>query len=119
MFAVTVTVRFPSVVAVPSETRRTTVFAPVAAEQLAATFAVIFPFELLIEVTEMPVGTVTAVTVKLPAAVSASLTTAIWELLAAEPCCRVMPPEVGVIDGGVFEAVVVTLFGFPVAVFVL
>ena len=39
--------------------------------------------------TVMPVGTLVAVTVKLPVGVSASLTVAIVELVAAVSCCRV------------------------------
>lgn len=73
----------------PSATLSTTVLLPSAALQPAATFAEIVPPELLMEVTEMPVGTVIAVTTKLPAEVSPSLTVAMVETDPAVPRCRI------------------------------
>src|SRR5438445_445866 len=64
------------------------VLAPTVAVQLAATLAVIVPLVLVMLVTLRPVGTVVAVTVKLPAAVSTSLTVAMVETVPALPCCR-------------------------------
>ncbi len=73
VLAVTLTVRLVVLVPLlPSVTVNTTVFAPTVAAQPAATLAVIVPAVLVIEVTVMPVGTVVAVTPKLPTAVSVS-----------------------------------------------
>jgi hypothetical protein len=70
-------------------TVNTTVFAPSVAVQSAATFAVIVPAVLLIEVTVIPAGTVVAVTTRLPAAVSPSLAVAMVLAEPAVPRCRV------------------------------
>ena len=89
MLAVTLTIKLP--VAVPlleSVTVRTIVLFPSVAVQLAAMLAVIVPLLLVIEVTVIPAGTVVAVTTKLPAGVSLSLTVAIVETEPAVPCCR-------------------------------
>lgn len=91
MLAETLTIRFAFAVKEPSETCSTIVLSPVVAAQSAAMSAVIVPPVLTMLVTVRPVGTVVAVTVKLPAAVSLSLTVAICELLAAMPCCRDKP----------------------------
>ena len=72
---------------------------PMAAAQLAATSAVIVPPVLTMFVTVMPAGTVMAVTVKLPAAVSASLTVAMVELMAALPCWRASVETVEKVGG--------------------
>ena len=68
MFAVTLTVKLA--VELPlfeSVTVNPTVFAPRVALQSAATVAVTVPFLFVIPVTEMPGGTVVAVTVRPPA----------------------------------------------------
>jgi hypothetical protein len=68
VFAVTLTVKLA--VALPpfeSVTVNPTVLVPKAAPQLAATVAVTVPLLFVMPVTEMPEGTVVALTVKLPA----------------------------------------------------
>jgi hypothetical protein len=88
--AVTLTGRLAvAVPLLPSVTVSTTVLAPRAVLHKAAVLAVIVPLILLIPVTVSPAGTVVAVTIKLPAAVSLSLTVAMVETVPALPCCRV------------------------------
>ena len=78
--------KLPAVLNAPSLTLKPTVFAPTVAEQAAATLAETVPVLFAIPVTVKPAGTVGAVTTKLPALCSASLTVAIVLLLAALPC---------------------------------
>jgi hypothetical protein len=85
VLAVTFTVKLPFVLKAPSLTLKPTVFAPTVAEQAATTSLVIVPVVLTMFDTVKPAGTVGAVTVNVPAALSASATTAIWLLLVAEP----------------------------------
>src|SRR6185295_1852893 len=96
--AVTLTVRLAELVSGPSDVCRTMVLAPVAAVQPAAMFAVIVPLVLTMFEIVRPSGTVVAVTTRLPAAMWSSLTVAMVELEAAEPCCRVMG-EAGLMVG--------------------
>src|SRR5438477_2437106 len=71
VLAVTLTVRLAvRVPLLPSVTVRTTVLEPTVALHPAATFAVMVPLLLEIELMVMPVGTVVAVTIRLAAAVS-------------------------------------------------
>ena len=68
LLAVTLTVKLAVFVPLfASVTVKVTVFAPRVAVQLAARVAVIVPVVLVMLVTEMPAGTVVAVTTKLPA----------------------------------------------------
>src|SRR5581483_5213690 len=95
------TVRLAVDVMLPSETVSVTVLLPSVALHPAAIVAVIAPLLLLIEPMEMPVGTVVAVTIRLPGAVSTSLTAAICTAVPATlPCWRVKVPP-AVIVGGV------------------
>ena len=92
--------RFAVAVRKPSLTCRTIVLLPVEIEQLAAMSAFTVPLVLVMLEIVRPVGTVVAVTVRLPALLSASLTVAMVVLAAADPCTRALPT--GVMDGAVF-----------------
>src|SRR6266516_1198005 len=99
--AVTLTVKLAVAVAPPpSVTCKPTMFAPTVAAQEAATSAVMVPLVLTRLVTLMPAGADVTVTIRLPAGVSASLTVAMVEVVAALLCWR---DRVGaaVIVGGV------------------
>src|SRR5438105_4145899 len=87
VFAVTFIVKFAVDVSEPSETCRTSVLLPIAEPHAAAILAVIVPLVFRIPLTMIPDGMVIGVTVRLPAAVSASFTVAMVELVAAVPCC--------------------------------
>ena len=69
-------------------TVKVNVFAPTVAAQFAVISAVIAPLLFAGFVTLRPVGTLDAVTVKLPAAVKSSETVAMGEVAPALPCCR-------------------------------
>ena len=87
----TATLRVAVAVAVPSLTRRVKValVAPVAATISAVIVPVVL--EILEIVTPVDGLALVTVTVRLPAAVSASVTVAIVELLTAAPAVRVTP----------------------------
>ena len=128
VFGVTVTTNVPVVIAPSvSVTFSVTLFAPIAALQSAATFAVIVPLVLVMPVTVMPVGNgPTVVTTRLPGGSSASLTVAIVETVPGLPCCLItVPATAGVIDGGVLamqmtlelaEATITSTLNVPAAV---
>src|SRR5215470_4155257 len=86
--AKTVMIRLPVEVSEPSLTCRTMVLAPVVMEQLAAISAFTVPLVLTMLEIVRPGGTLMAVTVRLPAGLSGSLTVAMVVLNRAEPCCR-------------------------------
>src|SRR5207249_7746286 len=93
-------VRFAVAVRKPSLTCSPIVLSPVEIEQLAEISAFTVPLVLVMLEIVRPVGTVVAVTVRLPALLSPSLTVAIVVFAAAEPCRRALPT--GVMVGAVF-----------------
>ena len=101
--AVTFTLKEPSVLRLPSLALSVIALAPNVAVQAATRFAVTVPLVLVMAETVKPAGTVGAVTTKLPALDSKSLTTATVLLVAAEPCCR-LRPTAGVMVGAVFKS---------------
>ena len=103
--AVTLTLKLPPVLKLPSLTLKPTELAPTLAEQLAERLALTVPAALTRLLTVKPAGTLGAVTVRLPGLDCASEIVAIMLLLAAEPCWRVTP-AVGVRVGAVFELIV-------------
>src|SRR5438552_13713156 len=93
-------VRFAVAVSEPSDTCRTMMLLPMLAEQMAAMVAVMVPLVLMMLEMVRPAGTVWAVTTRLPALLSASLTVAMFEVEAAVPCRRALPT--GAMLGAVF-----------------
>lgn len=70
----------------PSVTCKVSVFAPNVAPQVAAILPEIVPLVLVKPVSVKPVGTLRAVTVRLPAGVKSSETVAKLEIVPALPC---------------------------------
>src|SRR4051812_20788757 len=91
--------RLALVVSAPSETCSAMVLLTVEIEQLAAMSALIVPLLLVMLAIDRP-GGASAVTIRLPAVLSASLTVATVVFAAALPCRRALPW--GVIEGAVF-----------------
>ena len=84
--AVTLTLKLPAVLSKPSLTLKPTALAPTVALHAATKFAVTVPVVLTIVLSVKPAGTVGAVTTKLPALCSRSLTVAMVLLLTPVPC---------------------------------
>lgn len=100
--AVTVTIKLVVVVKpAASFTDSVSALSPNVASQVAVTLAEIVPAVFAKSVRVIPVGIFVAAMVKLPAAVSLSLTVASVAIADVEPCARVIAAA-GVIEGGVF-----------------
>lgn len=107
VFAATFTVKLACAIAPPaSVTVNTMLFAPTVAAQSAVMFAAIVPLVFVMLVIVMPAGTVVAVTTRLLAEVSISLTVAIFATVPALPCC-LLSAAAAVIAGGALSSLLI------------